>query len=153
MFTYWKCSLIHESQVIFFSGIFAFCYHNGITDSSFSGRLLCYQIITWNIKSNYELLNFKVREYTTAKFSADKRYFKLPIMPWAASSISSALYNNWTPPLGYFAKCPFPLPPASTYNHVICRYFNFKLTWISNYFVISFPAYLIRYWTYLSFDY
>ena len=118
MFTYRKCSLIHKSQVIFFSGIFAFCYHNRITDSSFSGRLLCYQIITWNIKTNYEHLNFVKVYKLSINFNYSSLYC-LPIMPWAASSISSALYNNWTPPLGYFAKCPFPLPPASTYNHVI----------------------------------
>lgn len=121
MFTYRKCSLIHKSQVIFFSGIFAFCYHNRITDSSFSGRLLCYQIITWNIK---QIMNTWIswRFTTSVKLSINFNYsslYCLPIMPWAASSISSALYNNWTPPLGYFAKCPFPLPPASTYNHFI----------------------------------
>ena len=122
MFTYRKCSLIHESQVIFFSGIFAFCYHNGITDSSFSGRLLCYQIITWNVKLNNEHLNYEMKKIEFVFPPSIALPSFLPIMPWAASSISSALYNSWTPPLGYFAKCPFPLPPASTYNHIIRHY-------------------------------
>ena len=49
-FTYGKRSLIHESQIIFFSRIFTFCYHYWIANSSFGSCLFSDEVIPCNYK-------------------------------------------------------------------------------------------------------
>ena len=143
--TYGKRSFIHESQIIFFSGVFSFCNHYRVANSSFGCCLFSNKIIPWKkiCLSIYAAIKVVLilPVYTSAYH---REYPFLPIIPFAASSISSVLYRSWTPPLGYLAKCPFPLPPASTFK--ISRLLRMTSIWTELIYIevirLKIPTYL-----------